>query len=128
MSTTLALYDLESMTEIQSVVMPNFIATCWTLSLDSKQLVVGDAMGRIRLVPTDDLSIQRDLIPSGGSSSRTTVLSVGVAVLSGSHLILLVDSLPLVAVMAMGRSYFELNRRRPNQRLSSLQSAQPCTA
>lgn len=61
--------------------MPNFIATCWTLSLDSKQLVAGDAMGRIRLAPTDALSIQRDLIPSGGSSSRTAVLSVAVAVM-----------------------------------------------
>jgi WD40 repeat protein len=57
----LALTELETMTKTQSVVMPRFIATCFAFSTDSKQLVVGDSRGRIRLFQTDDFSVQRDL-------------------------------------------------------------------
>jgi hypothetical protein len=47
---TVALYELETMTKTQSVVMPGFIATCFAVSPDSKQLVIGDCKGRIRLL------------------------------------------------------------------------------
>jgi WD40 repeat protein len=59
--TVLALYEIESMTKTQSVVMPGFIVTCVAVSPDSKQLVYGSAKGRIQLLQTNDLSIQRDL-------------------------------------------------------------------
>jgi WD40 repeat protein len=72
---TLALYELETMTKIQTVCIPGFSAACLAVSPDSKQLVVGNTRGRIRLVQIDDFSIQKDLVPRGVSSS-TTVLSL----------------------------------------------------
>jgi WD40 repeat protein len=62
---TLALYELETMTKTQSVVMPGFTAAGVAVTLDSKQLVVIGRRGGIRLLQTDDLSIQRDLDPRG---------------------------------------------------------------
>jgi WD40 repeat protein len=71
---TLTLCDLKTMTYTQSVVIPNFAAAhCLAVSPDSKQLVVADLTGRIRLVQVNDLSIQRDLV---GGSSGNTVLSL----------------------------------------------------
>jgi WD40 repeat protein len=58
---TVALCELETMTKTQSIVMPGFVATCFALSADSKQLVIGDSKGRNRLLQTDDFSVQRDL-------------------------------------------------------------------
>ena len=62
---TLASHDLETMTKTQSLVMPDFATTCFAVSPDSKQLVVGnvvdDDMGGIRFFQAGDLSIQRDL-------------------------------------------------------------------
>jgi hypothetical protein len=49
------------MTKTQSVVMPGFIATHAAVSPDSKQLVVVDRRGRIRLLQTNDFSIQIDM-------------------------------------------------------------------
>ena len=75
-SSTLALYELGNMTKSQSVVMPGVQAMCFAVSPDSKQLVVGDYRGRIRLVQTDDFSIQRALDIRGTSSmSNAAVLS-----------------------------------------------------
>jgi hypothetical protein len=95
-ASTLALYELETMTKTQSVVMPGFSATCFAVSPDSKQLVVGDIrMGIIRLVQTDDFSVQRDLYTRGGSSN--------MAVLSAAFdpaCRVLAKSLPLVPAMA----------------------------
>jgi WD40 repeat protein len=69
-ASTLALYELETMTKTQSVVIPDFSAACcFAVSLDSKQLIVSDTRGRIRLVQIDDFSNQRDLKTRGGSSS-----------------------------------------------------------
>jgi WD40 repeat protein len=62
---TLALYELEAMTKTQSVVMPKFIEACVAVSPDSKQLVVVGRRGRIRLLQTDDISIQIDMDTSG---------------------------------------------------------------
>jgi WD40 repeat protein len=62
---TLALFDLETMTKTQPVVMPGFTATCVAVSPDSKELVVVGSRGRIRLLQTDDFSIQRDLDTTG---------------------------------------------------------------
>jgi WD40 repeat protein len=70
---TLALYELEAMTKTQSVVVPGFRATHIAVSLDNKQLVVGDRKGRIRLLQTDDLSIQRDLDPRGEVMSLSSI-------------------------------------------------------
>jgi hypothetical protein len=68
LASTLALHELETMTKTQSVVMPGFNAACFAMSPDSKQLIVGDCYtGRIRLVQTDDFSIQRDLDARGES-------------------------------------------------------------
>jgi WD40 repeat protein len=72
---TLALYELETMTKTQTVCMPGFSAACLAVSPDSKQLVVGDTRGRIRLVQIDDFGIEKDLVPRAASSS-TTVLSL----------------------------------------------------
>jgi hypothetical protein len=55
------MYELDTMTKTQSVVVPGFIATCVAVSPDSKQLVYGGDNGRIRLLQTDDFSIQRAL-------------------------------------------------------------------
>jgi WD40 repeat protein len=62
---TLALYELETMTKTQSEVMLGFVTACLAFSPDSKQLVVGDHNGRILLVQTDVWSIQRDLDTTG---------------------------------------------------------------
>jgi WD40 repeat protein len=62
---TIALYELDTMTKTQSVVMPGFIATHLAVSPDSKQLVVVGRKGRIRLLQTDDFSIQRDMDTTG---------------------------------------------------------------
>jgi WD40 repeat protein len=69
-TSTLALYELETMTKTQSVVISDFsAASCFVVSPDSKQLVLGDTRGRFRLVQIDDFSIQKDLKARGGSSS-----------------------------------------------------------
>jgi WD40 repeat protein len=60
-ASTLALYEIETMTKTQSVIMPGFIATCVAVSPDSKQLVYGGDNGSIQLLQTDDFRIQRDL-------------------------------------------------------------------
>jgi WD40 repeat protein len=65
----LAWYEIETMTKTQSVVMPGFSATCVAVSPDSKQFVYGDYNGRIRLLQTDDLRIQRVLDTTGVVSS-----------------------------------------------------------
>jgi WD40 repeat protein len=74
---SVALYELETMTKTQSVVMPNFTANYVAVSPDSKQLVIGDYTGRIRLLQTDDLSIQRDLDARG--EVRNVLLAYTVA-------------------------------------------------
>jgi WD40 repeat protein len=68
-SETLALYDLETMTKTQSVVIPDVSSgmSCFALSPDSKQLVLGIPMRGIRLFRSDDFSIERDLVPRGVS-------------------------------------------------------------
>jgi WD40 repeat protein len=58
---TLAFYEIKTMTKTQSIVMPGFTTTCFAVSPDNKQLVHGDHKGRIQLLQTDDFSIQRDL-------------------------------------------------------------------
>jgi WD40 repeat protein len=73
---TLALYELETMTTTQSVVMPGSIAACVAVSPDSKQLVIGYYSGRIRLLQTYDLSIQRDLDTKGEVLAMPPVWSV----------------------------------------------------
>jgi WD40 repeat protein len=70
---TLALYELEPMTKTQSVVMPGFFATRVAVSPDSKQLVVVDRRGRIRLLQTDDFSIQRDVDTTGEANAVCSV-------------------------------------------------------
>jgi WD40 repeat protein len=68
-ASTLALYELETMTNTQSVVIPGFIAVCVAVSPDSKQLVYGDdTNGRIQLLQTDDFSVQRDLMNTIGEA------------------------------------------------------------
>jgi hypothetical protein len=47
---TLLMHDLESMTKTQSIVIRDFSAGRIAASPDSKQLVVGDRTGRIRLL------------------------------------------------------------------------------
>jgi WD40 repeat protein len=69
---TIDLYELETMTKIQSVVVSGFIVSCFALSPDSKQLVIGDIKGRIRLLQTDDFSIQRDLNTGRGEPQPTS--------------------------------------------------------
>jgi WD40 repeat protein len=66
---TLALYELETMTKTQSVVIPRLRASCFAVSPDSKQLVIGGRrMGRIWLLQADDFSIQTDLGARGVES------------------------------------------------------------
>ena len=73
---TVALYELETMTKTQSVVMPSIRkSTFLAVSPDSRQLVFGDYGGWGRFVETEDFSIQRELDPRGRSSS-TLVVSV----------------------------------------------------
>jgi WD40 repeat protein len=69
-TSTLALYNLETMTKTQSVFIPDFSTACFALSPDSKQLAVGNAMGSIRVVQADDFSIQRVLKAIRGSPSN----------------------------------------------------------
>jgi WD40 repeat protein len=70
-ASTLTLCDFETMTYTKSVVIIDFtVASSLTVSPDSKQLVVADLTGRIRLVQVDDLSVQRDLNVRRGSSSN----------------------------------------------------------
>jgi WD40 repeat protein len=73
---TVALYELETMTNTRSVVMPGFIPFHIAVTSDSKQLVVVDQGGRVRLLQTDDLSIQRNLVPRGETSAMPPVWSV----------------------------------------------------
>jgi WD40 repeat protein len=74
---TLELYDLETMTNIQSTgFMPGLSFTCIAVSPDSKQVVVCDLMGRIRLLHTGDFSVQRDLDTRKGTSGGLSVSSV----------------------------------------------------
>jgi WD40 repeat protein len=51
------------MTNTQSVIMPGFVPSHIVVTSDSKQLVVVGCRGKIRLLQTDDLSIQRDFDP-----------------------------------------------------------------
>jgi WD40 repeat protein len=74
-ASTLRLYELDTMTKTQPVVVPGMRAACLAFSEDNKQLVVGGHMGRIRLLQSDDFTIQRDLSTRGGSSN-TAVVSV----------------------------------------------------
>jgi WD40 repeat protein len=67
------LYDLETMTKTQSVVMPGFLASYIAVAPDSKQLVVSDYRGVLRLLQTDDLSNQRDLYPTGAVTYLSSV-------------------------------------------------------
>jgi WD40 repeat protein len=62
---TVTLHDIETMTTTQSVVMPRSRVSCVAVSPDSKQLVIGDCNGRIKLLQTDDFSIQRDFHTPG---------------------------------------------------------------
>jgi WD40 repeat protein len=70
---TLALYELETMTKTQSVVMPDFTANCVAVSPDSRQLVVGDLNGRIQLLQTEDFSIHRDMDTTGEAKAVCAV-------------------------------------------------------
>jgi WD40 repeat protein len=72
-ASTLASYELETMTRTQSVVMPWCNATCVAVSPDSKQLVYGGENGRIRLLQTGDFSIQRDLDTTGEANAISSV-------------------------------------------------------
>jgi WD40 repeat protein len=67
---TLDLHELKTMTKTQSVVIPSLRPKCFAVSPDNKQLVVGDARGRIRLVQIDDFTTQKALNTRGGSSSN----------------------------------------------------------
>jgi WD40 repeat protein len=72
-STLLELYELETMTKTQSVLMPEFIATCVAVSPDSKQLVYGSYDGRIQVFQTDDFNIQRDMDTTGEEEAVRSV-------------------------------------------------------
>jgi WD40 repeat protein len=69
--TRIDLYEVETMIKSQSVVIPGFASVCSAFSPDSKQLVLGGTQGQIRLLPTDDFRIQRDLNTRGGGPART---------------------------------------------------------
>jgi hypothetical protein len=86
-ASTVTLHELDTMTtKIQSVDMPGFAAACIAVT-DSKQLAaVGDHVGKIGLLQTDNFSIQRDF------DRRALILSVA--------LILLAESLPLLPMVA----------------------------
>jgi WD40 repeat protein len=70
---TLALYELETMTKTGSVVRPGVNATCFAMSPDSKQLVVGDHGGAIRFVQTDNFAIRTCLHRRGRWSDPDSV-------------------------------------------------------
>jgi WD40 repeat protein len=72
---TLALYEVETMTKTQSFVMPDLFATFVAVSPNSKQLVCVGDNARIRLFQTDNLSIQRALEVSA-ARAIPAVLSV----------------------------------------------------
>jgi WD40 repeat protein len=79
---TMTLHELETMTKTQFV-MPHFTSTCFAVSPNRKILIVGDNMGRIRLLQADDFSVQRDLDSRGKSSepewgSNVAVVSVAL--------------------------------------------------
>ena len=85
-ASTLRLYELETMTKTQSIVMPGMRASCFAMSPDSKQLVFSDYRGNIRLLQTDDFSLQRDLHPREESSSRSVTFDPTCRVLACGHL------------------------------------------
>jgi WD40 repeat protein len=70
---TLALYELETVTKTQTVAMPGFTACCVAVSPDDKQLVVVCSRGRIRLLQTNDLGIQRDMDTTGEAKTVCSV-------------------------------------------------------
>jgi WD40 repeat protein len=76
--TAVTLYELDTTTtKIQSVVMvPGVTAACFAVTPDSKQLIIGDHRGKIRLLQTCDLDIQRDLDPRGEVLAMPGVWSV----------------------------------------------------
>jgi WD40 repeat protein len=63
------LYEVETMTKTQSVVMSDFSANCLAVSPDSKQLAVVDSTGGVRLLQAEDLRSQRDLHARGEGSN-----------------------------------------------------------
>lgn len=88
---TLALYELETMTKTQSVVIPGRnVTSLMAFSPDNKTLIICDLTGRVRLLQADDFSIQRDL---------GTV--IGGFHFFLSQLILLAQSLPSPVVAAL---------------------------
>jgi WD40 repeat protein len=70
---TIASYELETMSKTQSVVTPGSVATCVAVSPDSKQTVYSDHNGRIRIIQTDDFSNQRDLDKKGEVMTLSSV-------------------------------------------------------
>ena len=80
---TLALYDLKTiiktqsvktMTMTRSVIIPDVsAASCFAVSPDSKLLAISGRMCGIRLVQTNDFSIQRDLDTRRGSSDKAVL-------------------------------------------------------
>ena len=54
----------------QSVVMPGFTTACFAVSPDGKHLVYGRDDGRIKLLQTDDFSIQRDMDTTGAATAQ----------------------------------------------------------
>jgi WD40 repeat protein len=71
LTSTPALYETETMTKTQSIVMPGFIPSCFAVSPDSKQLVVVGSRRKIRLLQTDDFSIQKDMDTTGEAPAHT---------------------------------------------------------
>jgi WD40 repeat protein len=82
--TRIDLYELETMLKSQSVVLPGLSYVRSAFSPDSKQLVVCDGQGWIRILQTDDFSFQRDLNTGRGGRCVTfdptsRVLAIGAA-------------------------------------------------
>jgi hypothetical protein len=69
-ASTLASYELETMTLTQSIVLPGVIPNCVAVSPDSKQLVVVGSRGKIRLLQTEDVSIERDMDIIGEAAAQ----------------------------------------------------------
>jgi WD40 repeat protein len=67
---SMSLYELETMTKTQSIVMRGSSVACVAVSPDSKQLVYGDHEGRIRLLQTDDFSTERDIDIIGEAAAQ----------------------------------------------------------
>jgi WD40 repeat protein len=59
--TRIEFYELETMLTSQSVLLPGFASVCSAFSPDSKQLVIHDVKGQIRLLQTDNFNIQKYL-------------------------------------------------------------------